>query len=94
MWSAVLLVCTSIDRAIRMICEYLSIFKQPAGTQIQEVPQYGNAQCGPRKVNRSTVTLQYEYDMVRAANNLHYFFSAQVPVSPGRAVCLVSEKHH
>ena len=32
--------------------------------------------------------------MVRAAKNLHYFFSAQVPVSPGRTVCLIQEKHH
>ena len=37
---------------------------------------------------------RYEYDMVREAKNLHHFFSAQVPVSAGRAVCLVSEKHY
>ena len=30
--------------------------------------------------------------MVRAAKNVHYFFSAQVPVSPGRKVRLVKEK--
>ena len=32
--------------------------------------------------------------MVRSAKNVHYFFSAQAPVSPGRTVCLVKEKHH
>ena len=33
-------------------------------------------------------------DMVRAANNMLSFFSAQVPVSPGRTVCLTKEKRN
>ena len=32
--------------------------------------------------------------MVRAANNMLSFFSAQVPVSPGRTVCLTKEKRN
>ena len=35
-----------------------------------------------------------ELAMVRAAKNLHFFFSAHVLVSPGRTVVLIKEKHH
>ena len=49
---------------------------------------------GKLNVKHHRTTPKPEIHMVRTAKNVQYIFSAQVPVSPGRTVCLVEEKHH